>query len=276
MAQPVHSVLFDSNADPNAYYNQQPSSGDNLQFYSSTYGGDAYNPSYYGNAPPGPQANMQSGNNFDYARPVGSFWSAFGTGGFDDEPPLLEELGINFQHIRAKVSFLDRHMLMLRIWTINIDINIKSMAVLNPFKPVASNIMDDADMAGPLLFILMFGVFLRITGKSHFGYIYGVGVLGMVSIFLILNMMSQTGIDWSRTASVLGYCLLPMVMLSGFSVVLQLGSAIGFILSVVSILWCTFSSSGMFTSVLHMNEQRFLVAYPVGLFYACFALMTVF
>jgi protein YIPF5/7 len=150
------------------------------------------------------------------------------------------------------------------------------MAVLNPFKPVPSNIMDDADMAGPLLFILMFGIFLRITGKSHFGYIYGVGVLGMGSIFLILNMMSQTGIDWSRTASVLGYCLLPMVMLSGFSVVLQLGSAIGFILSVVSILWCTFSSSGMFTSVLHMSEQRFLVAYPVGLFYACFALMTVF
>lgn len=150
------------------------------------------------------------------------------------------------------------------------------MAVLNPFKPVPSNIMDDADMAGPLLFILMFGIFLRITGKSHFGYIYGVGVLGMVSIFLILNMMSHTGLDWSRTASVLGYCLLPMVMLSGFSVVLQLGSAIGFILSVISILWCTFSSSGMFTSVLHMNEQRFLVAYPVGLFYACFALMTVF
>jgi hypothetical protein len=106
MAQPVHSVLFDSNADPNTYYNQQPSSGDNLQFYSSTYG-DAYNPSYYGNAPPGPPpSNMQSGNNFDYGRPAGSFWSAFGTGGFDDEPPLLEELGINFQHIRAKVGFL--------------------------------------------------------------------------------------------------------------------------------------------------------------------------
>ncbi|CAO3665794.1 unnamed protein product [Umbelopsis ramanniana] len=255
MTQPVHSVLFDSNADSNAYYNQPAAaSGDNLQFYSSSYG-DNYNasPSYYANAAPGPPPNMQSGNNFDYSRSSGSFWSAFGTGGFDDEPPLMEELGVNFQHIRAK-----------------------SMAVLNPFKPVPSNIMDNADMAGPLLFILMFGVFLRITGKSHFGYIYGVGVLGMVSIFLILNMMSQTGIDWSRTASVLGYCLLPMVMLSGFSVVLQLGSAIGFILSVVSILWCTFSSSGMFTSVLHMSEQRFLVAYPVGLFYACFALMTVF
>jgi hypothetical protein len=104
MAQPVHSVLFDSNADSNAYYNQQAASGDNLQFYASSYG-DSYNSSssYYGNAPPGPPPNMQSGNNFDYGRASGSFWSAFGTGGFDDEPPLLEELGINFLHIRAKV-----------------------------------------------------------------------------------------------------------------------------------------------------------------------------
>jgi hypothetical protein len=104
MAQPVHSVLFDSNAaDTNAYYNQQAGSGDNLQFYTSSYGDSSYNPSYYGNASPGPTSNMQAGNNFDYGRSPGSFWSAFGTGGFDDEPPLLEELGINFQHIRAKV-----------------------------------------------------------------------------------------------------------------------------------------------------------------------------
>ena len=105
MTQPVHSVLFDSNADSNAYYNQPAAaSGDNLQFYSSSYG-DNYNasPSYYANAAPGPPPNMQSGNNFDYSRSSGSFWSAFGTGGFDDEPPLMEELGVNFQHIRAKV-----------------------------------------------------------------------------------------------------------------------------------------------------------------------------
>lgn len=32
-----------------------------------------------------------------------SWISAFGSGGFDDEPPLLEELGINFSHIKNKV-----------------------------------------------------------------------------------------------------------------------------------------------------------------------------
>lgn len=136
--------------------------------------------------------------------------------------------------------------------------------------------MDDTDLAGPLLFIFLFGSFLLFSGKSHFGYIYGVGLLGVVSIYLILNLMSENGVDWSRTASVLGYCLLPMVMLSGFSVVLKLGGMVGLILSVVSILWCTWSSSAMFTTTLHMTDQRLLVGYPVGLFYACFALMTVF
>lgn len=31
--------------------------------------------------------------------------AAFGTEGYDGEPPLLEELGVNFSHIQSKVSF---------------------------------------------------------------------------------------------------------------------------------------------------------------------------
>jgi hypothetical protein len=30
--------------------------------------------------------------------------AAFGTEGYDGEPPLLEELGVNFDHIQTKVS----------------------------------------------------------------------------------------------------------------------------------------------------------------------------
>ncbi|KAF7721457.1 hypothetical protein EC973_004659 [Apophysomyces ossiformis] len=251
--QPVHSVLFDNAAGNNTGYYEAgasaPSNAEGLQFYTSTYDEQQYNTSYYSNVPAG---DMRSAG-YGYSNGGSSFWSAFGTGGFADEPPLLEELGINFEHIRTK-----------------------SMTVLNPFRRVPDTIMDDADLAGPLLFIFLFGIFLMLSGKVHFGYIYGVGVLGVASIFLILNLMSENGVDWTRTASVLGYCLLPMVMLSGFSVVLKLGGFVGLVLSVISILWCTYSSSGMFTSVLHMTEQRYLVAYPVGLFYACFALMTVF
>ena len=31
------------------------------------------------------------------------WFAAFGTEGYEGEPPLLEELGVNFEHIRTKV-----------------------------------------------------------------------------------------------------------------------------------------------------------------------------
>ena len=53
---------------------------------------------------------------------------------------VVTELGINFPHIRAK-----------------------SLTVLNPLQHVDERIMDDADLAGPLLFIICFGTFLLLV-----------------------------------------------------------------------------------------------------------------
>ncbi|CAG8440802.1 2160_t:CDS:2 [Ambispora leptoticha] len=235
----VHSVLFEGSE---VY---EYGTTDNLQFYTTTYGDPAsgYAPStsaaYY------PPQNVQTYPNAGYhPGGTGSFWSAFGTGGFADEPPLLEELGINFGHIKSK-----------------------SLAVLNPLRTVDKNIMDDTDLAGPLLFCLIFGVSLLLTGKVHFGYIYGVAVLGWLSIYSILNLMSESGLDGYRTASVLGYCLLPLVILSLIGVMVPLSGPIGLIASGLAIGWCTYSSSTMFVTVLQMSEQRLLVGYPVGMLY---------
>ena len=50
------------------------------------------------------------------------------------------ELGINFSHIR-----------------------IKSMTVLNPLQKIDEHIMDDADMAGPIIFCFSFATFLLLV-----------------------------------------------------------------------------------------------------------------
>ncbi|KAI8867272.1 Yip1 domain-containing protein, partial [Ramicandelaber brevisporus] len=118
------------------------------------------------------------------------------------------------------------------------------------------------------------------TGKVHFGYIYGVALFGCVAMYTVLNLMSESGIDWARTASVLGYCMLPMVMLSGIHALMaglgiQLVNITGLIAAAGCVLWCTNSAAAMFVSVLSMSEQRVLVAYPVMLLYSSFALMTV-
>jgi hypothetical protein len=115
-------------------------------------------------------------------------------------------------------------------------------------------------------------------GKSHFGYVYGFILLGTVSLHFILNLMSQIGVNFIRTASVLGYCLLPLVLISAVGVVLSLeyvpifgivwwGSGfLGYSLAAVAISWCTYSASAIFVAVLQLTEMRALVAYPVGLF----------
>ncbi|XP_035229489.1 protein YIPF5-like [Stegodyphus dumicola] len=171
---------------------------------------------------------------------------------FEDEPPLLEELGINFDHI----------------WQ-------KTIAVLNPFKEPNASILQETDLTGPLVFCLCFGAFLLLSGKVHFGYIYGIGVMGCISMYCLLNLMSECGVSVGCTISVLGYCLLPMVVLSGLSV-LSLKGTVCTILTVIAVSWCSFSASKLFVTALAMDHQQPLVAYPCALLYGVFALLTIF
>ncbi|KAI8801476.1 hypothetical protein BJ742DRAFT_779310 [Cladochytrium replicatum] len=255
-----HNVLFPDSAQ---YYGGASSSTqrpDDLQFAQYTYG-DARSstPSYassygggvgYSSGTPGPGG----------VPPTFSIAAAFSTGGFEGEPPLLEELGIRFDHIGQK-----------------------AMSVLNFTRPVDPHIFDDTDLAGPLIFLVAFGVFLLLAGKAHFSYIYALGTVGCVSLSVVLNLMSENGVDIWLTASVLGYCTLPMVILSFLYALFHLtgldslsGGIPGFILSSVFVLWCTHSASLMFTTVLSMNNQRLLIAYPIALLYIAFAQLAIF
>jgi len=58
-------------------------------------------------------------------------------------------------------------------------------------------------------------------GKVHFGYIYGVSSLGSIGIHFIFNLMSEAQLEPSNTGSILGYCLLPIVVLSAISTFLK-------------------------------------------------------
>lgn len=60
------------------------------------------------------------------------------------------------------------------------------------------------------------------SGKPQFGYIYGLALLGSISLYCLLNLMSEQGIDAYRVLSVLGYCLLPMVGVGALSVIITL------------------------------------------------------
>jgi len=102
--------------------------------------------------------------------------------------------------------------------------------------------------------------------------------VGSISLHIILNLMASPGnsINYIRSASVLGYCLLPLVFLALVGITVDLNRLLGFILAAVAICWCTYSSSAMFVAVLRVRDMRLLVAYPLALFYSVFGITSIF
>uniref|UniRef100_A0A914WAJ6 Protein YIPF n=1 Tax=Plectus sambesii TaxID=2011161 RepID=A0A914WAJ6_9BILA len=207
--------------------------------------------SYYSQA----QSTVNSGYGGNMFNPAQQTMGASGgeSVNFEDELPLLEELGINFDHIRQK-----------------------TVAVLNPVGTTSAEVIADQDLAGPLVFCLLFGGALLLHGKVQFGFIYGIGVVGCLGMYALLNMMAAGGISLTCTVSVLGYCLLPMALLSLLAAGLTLQGMVGYIISIMAVLWCSLSSSKLFVTTCAMDSQQLLVAYPCFLVYGVFALLAIF
>ncbi|KAM7404148.1 hypothetical protein PAMA_004534 [Pampus argenteus] len=233
------------------------------QGHTVAYSYDAYNstnPAYYDDGSqalkPGildPSMEQQyTGHFYQPAMSSGTVGDT-GTHSSEEEPPLLEELGINFDHI----------------WQ-------KTLTVLNPFKPADGSIMNETDLTGPVLFCIALGVTLMMAGKAHFGYVYGISATACTGMYILLTLMSSLSVSYGCVASVLGYCLLPMVTLSAFAVFCSLQGILGTVLALLVICWCSLSASKIFISTLAMEGQQLLVAYPCALLYGLFALLTVF
>lgn len=180
---------------------------------------------------------------------------------FEHEPPLLEELGINVEHILGKMRSV---ALPLQRFGGNMD----------------ATVIQDADLAGPIALALLLGGELMFSGKLQFGYIYGFGLFGCFSMTLVLNFMSPNdAISFWTVTSILGYSLLPVNILAAVKLlVVNLGNLtnIGLILGILTVLWCTVSSTRLMEQGCGMRNQRYLIAYPIGLLYTAFVMITIF
>lgn len=170
--------------------------------------------------------------------------------------------------------------------------------------------MDDSDIIGPLIFLVCFGLLLALSGQLHFGYVYGLSLMGSTSLHLIISLMTPADdatdphghpqatpyaqsaaqppahqhhvnelsatLTWSRSASVLGYCLIPLLATSVVGVFLPMDTPLGIVLTSAAIMWSTYSASGMFCAVGRLRSMRGLVAYPLALFYVGFGIMGIF
>ena len=66
------------------------------------------------------------------------------------------------------------------------------------------------------------------------------------------------------------------VALAALSIPLDLRGAVGVLFIPLAVGWCSNAAALFFVISLEADDRRWLVAYPVALFYTCFALITIF
>lgn len=177
------------------------------------------------------------------------------TGSFEDEPPLLEELGINTSVILRK--------------TLNI---------LNPIR-LNADLHEDGDLSGPFVFVMLFGLFQLLAGKIQFGVILGWLAVASLFLYFVFNMLagSYGSLVLYRCVSFVGYCLLPMVMFSALHLFLPQSGMTELVFAFLAVIWCTRACTTLLVMVVpHAEERRSLIGYACALIYTTFSLLIVF
>lgn len=94
----------------------------------------------------------------------------------------------------------------------------------------------------------------------------------------MINLLTpkSSGVELYTTISILGYSLLPFCALAIGSLFFELQTTAGIIFCAFIITWSTVTATRFFENNLDMADQRYLIAYPIFLFYCVFLLLVIF
>ncbi|KAG2309178.1 hypothetical protein Bca52824_028926 [Brassica carinata] len=179
-----------------------------------------------------------------------------GSASFEDEEPLLDELGIHPE----------------QIWS-------KTRSILNPFR-INQTVHRDSDLSGPIFLYLALCLFQLLAGKIQFGVILGWIVVSSIFLYAVFNMLAgrSGNLNLHTCTSLVGYCLLPVVVLSAVSLFVPQGAGVvRFVVAGVFVLWSTRVCSALVVSLADGGEEhRGLISYACFLIYCLFSLLVVF
>ena len=142
-------------------------------------------------------------------------------------------------------------------------------------------------MTGPILIALAFGFLLLLSGKIHFGDIYAMFLFGNSIMYFLINFMNQVIFDFIFQSDIiplysvmssLGYSLLPMLALGLIGIVFDMRGSFGIFFSLLIAGWSSLSAGNVLEVHLREphNNRKFLIIYPLFLFYLCFVMIVIF
>lgn len=191
-------------------------------------------------------------------QPAAAQWQATNSStnftGEEDEPPLLEELGIDVNKIITRLLH-------------SLDPTGKCGVVLG-----------DYDVIGPIaLYLTYTSLLLLAGGKLMFSYIYGLAVLTSVCMYgLLWAMTDSPEVTLTSTFSVLGYSFTPVVLVSLLAVFVNLKNIFGGIIVLAAVLWSSSNAARVFVAMFGNSDQKYLMAYPCAIICGLYTLFILY
>lgn len=168
-----------------------------------------------------------------------------------EEPPLLEELGIDMRNVVKKL---------------------KTTTLLQ--KPL-EDFMEESDMTGPILLMTCLGMLLLLKRKISFGFIYGYGFFGSLIIYFLLNMLLDNYIQLYDVISLIGYNIAPILFVSVLNLFVNLRNPLGILLSVFFSILSTFQVVRILGTKFKLEKTKSLISYPLFLLYQTFIILII-
>ncbi|KAF5841731.1 hypothetical protein DUNSADRAFT_11511 [Dunaliella salina] len=175
----------------------------------------------------------------------------------DEEPPLLEELGIDLKGICSKTRAILLHRL-------------------------SNKATDELDMGGALMFVVLLGGLHLLMGKLHFGVILGWSVVHSAVMWFLVNQIAGVeakeaqGLDLYSCCCVIGYCLAPITVFSALALLLPRGLwpvALG----VLCTFWAAHTAARILSRrSLLLDDVRTLIMLPCILMFSSFTMLTLY
>lgn len=162
--------------------------------------------------------------------------------------PLLEELSVDLFSIGTKVQ---------------------SVLIPMPRKGFNQRILRDSpDFWGPLVVVLIYSL-LSLYGQFRvISWIITIWLAGSFMIYLLARVLGGE-INWSQCAAVIGYSLLPLIVVGCILPTIKWAPLVSLLVKILGVSWCVYSA-GSLLCLEELEQKRPLILYPILLLYLYF------
>jgi len=166
----------------------------------------------------------------------------------DYQKPLLEELDIDLRDIYYKVRCV---MLPLPYFRLKIQL-----------------VRDSPDFWGPLFVVLIYAL-LSLYGQVHVvSWILTIWFFGSFIVFFLARVLGGE-VSYSQCLGVIGYCLIPLVVVAAALPVVWRWHYVAVFLKTFGVVWAVYSA-GTLLCMEELRQKRPLLLYPIFLLYVYF------